>query len=200
MDVERELERVTTFVRGLLTGHGSEFDVIDRREIEAARKRPLADLLAELERDGLKIRGTRGNRVEDVLDLFEAVRTQMEVSKAALAQLAGISRGHVSELFNGAASRPTLDTVIRLSVALDYPLSIVDADSRGDDVEPPPRRRRRSKEAAAEEMSPTEVPRDEPDRASPLFWIVVTNGLSLVGGILLGGYLRTRKPAKKGGA
>lgn len=195
MDVERELERVTTYVRGLITGRGADFDVIDRREIEAARKRPLADLLAELEREGLKIRGTRGNRVEEVLDLFEAVRTQTDVSKAALAQRSGISRGHLSELFGGRAPRPTLDTAVRLAVALDYPLAIVDGESKGDDVEPPPRRPRR----VAAESSPTEAPREEPDRSSPLFWIVVTNGLSLVGGILLGGYLRTRKPAKKVG-
>jgi len=196
MDVERELERVTSYVRGVITGLSTDFDVIDRREIEALRKLPLSQFLEKLERSGLKIRGARGNQVEDILDLFETVRTQSEISKAALALRSGISRGHLSSLLRRRDPRPTFDTAVRLAVALDYPLVVIDAKAQPDDVKLPPRRRRPAS-TTAEETRPSEAPRIEPEPTSPLFWIVVTNGLSLVGGILLGGYLRTRKPAKR---
>lgn len=199
MDVERELERMTTYVRGMITGLEGDFDVIDRRELDAARKQPLASLLSVLERAGLKIRGARGNRVEDVLDLFEAVRTQSEISKSALAQRSGISRGHIGELLRGGAPRPTLDTAIRLAVALDYPLAVVDAEVREDDIQPPNRRRRPSTSAAAEEKVPANVPSEEPEPSNTLFWMVVSNGLALIGGVLLGGVLKNRRPAKKKG-
>lgn len=199
MDVERELERMTSYVRGMITGLEGDFDVIDRRELDAARKQPLATFLRELEIEGLKLRGALGNRVEDVLDLFEAVRTQSEISKSALAQRSGISRGHIGELLRGGSGRPTLDTAIRLAVALDYPLEVVEAEVREDDIRPPKRRRRPASSASAEEKMPASVPREEPEPSNTLFWMVVSNGLALVGGVLLGGVLKNRKPSKKKG-
>lgn len=68
-----DLDQLTGYVRGLITGNRPRLDVIDTRAMEALRRRPLPEFLAELDAAELQLRGARGNEVGDVLDLLASI-------------------------------------------------------------------------------------------------------------------------------
>lgn len=168
MEVDQDLERITGYVRGIITGDRLRLDVIERREMEALSRRPLADFLAELAAARLKIRGARGNEIRDVLDLLASVMTQNGVSKAELARRSLVSRGHIINLFkDGGDPRPTMETTVRIAVALEYPLSVVAHDNHGDDADvSPPRSSPLPKRSPSDSSSRTTEPTPVSPRAA----------------------------------
>ncbi len=165
MNCNGELERLTGYVRSVVTGVQVEYDVIDQRAIQAVLRQPLYMWLLKLTEAGCKIRGTRGNSPRDLLDLIEQVRAGMRMSKQDLSRRSGVSRGHVNELLADPDPRPLVETVVRLAVGLDFPLEVVGAkEQRFDDGE-------------------TTMPGGEPDSKS---WQQAgAFGASMLGGSLL---------------
>lgn len=148
MEVDQDLKRITDYVRGLITGDIPRLDAIDRRAMEDLRRRSLASFLAELDAARLKIRGAGGNEVGDVLELLASVMTQSDISRTELSRRSGVSRGHIVEIFReGAEPRPTIETILRLAVGLEYPLAVVARDNLGDDVDVSVEGERRSERA-----------------------------------------------------
>lgn len=68
------MARLTKYLRGFISGERLEVDVIDARELEALRRQPLRDWLGGVANSGCRIRGARGMRPRDVIELLEQVR------------------------------------------------------------------------------------------------------------------------------
>lgn len=119
-----ELNRLTRYIRGFITGRREEFDVIDTRILDALRRRPLAEVLSEYHEQGLQVRSAGGKRPQDVMALMESVRERRGLSKKEVSERSGISRGHVRTLLSDSAQNPTLESLIRLSIALDWPIEL----------------------------------------------------------------------------
>jgi transcriptional regulator with XRE-family HTH domain len=214
MEVDQDLERITGYMRGIMTGDRLRLDAIERREMEALRRRPLADFLAELAAARLKIRGARGNEIRDVLDLLASVMTQYGVSKAELARRSLISRGHIGNLFkDGGDPRPTMETTVRIAVALEYPLSVVAHDNRGDDadVSPPrsssPQPKKSASDSSSRTAEPTpaspraaSVPEPRPPQRTYREGFIKGSILGAVGTAVVGVLVFLGFGAKKGGA
>lgn len=130
MRCEAELEKLTKYIEGFISGERLEVDVIDARELDALRKQLLKEWLRTVERSGCRILGTRGNTPRDVMELIEAVRNQIDVSKQELARRSGVSRGHIGTLLTSEDPNPTLETTVRLSLGLGFALEVVDAASK----------------------------------------------------------------------
>jgi transcriptional regulator with XRE-family HTH domain len=139
---DQEIDRLTGYIRGLITGVRPRLDAIDTRAMEALRRRPFAEFLADLDEDGLQLRGARSNRVADILDLFATIKAQLELSTVELSRRSGVSRGHIQELLTRrrADVRPSLETIVRLAVGLEYPLFIVAQGKPSDDADVTPPR------------------------------------------------------------
>lgn len=120
-----ELNRVTRYIRGFITGRRAEFDVVDTRILDALRRRPLAEVLSEYQEASIQVGATRGNTPEDAMDLMESIRERLGLSKKEVSERAGISRGHVRALLTKTAHNPTLESLIRLSIALEWPIELV---------------------------------------------------------------------------
>lgn len=135
-----ELNHVTSYIRGFITGRRAEFDVIDTRILDALRRRPLAEVLSEYQKANIQIGATRGNTPEDVMDLMESIRERRGLSKKEVSERAGISRGHVRALLTKTAHNPTLESLIRLSIALEWPIELValPTPERSDTSQPHP--------------------------------------------------------------
>ena len=88
----REIQQLMGYVRSTVAGAPVEFDVIDQRAIKAVLRQPLDSWLLKLSLAGCKIRGAKGNLPRHVLELIEAVRVGMDVSKQELARRSGVSR------------------------------------------------------------------------------------------------------------
>ena len=67
-----EFRTLTEHIRGVMRGQILDVDAITRQQLETYGKRPLIVFLAELTLANCKIRGTRGNRPEDVLELLRS--------------------------------------------------------------------------------------------------------------------------------
>ena len=133
----REIQQLMGYVRSTVAGAPVEFDVIDQRAIKAVLRQPLDSWLLKLSLAGCKIRGAKGNLPRHVLELIEAVRVGMNMSKQDLARRSGVSRGHVHELLVDPEPRPHVETVVRLAVGLDYLLEVVGIkEDRLDDADP----------------------------------------------------------------
>ena len=78
----------------------------------------LKQFLAECSSAGLKIRGARGNRVKDVIDLLEAVRKQQGISLRGLCDKSGVAKSYYQNLKDSERANPSLEIVIRLAMAL----------------------------------------------------------------------------------
>ena len=134
-----EFRTLTEHIRGVMRGQILDVDAITRQQLETYGKRPLIVFLAELTLANCKIRGTRGNRPEDVLELLEQVRIQKRISRQEWSQRSLVSRAHILELLR-ANPNPKLVTVVRLAIGLDFPLEIVSQSAESLDdvqVEPP---------------------------------------------------------------
>lgn len=150
MRCDGELELLTRFIRGVVTGPRAKLDGIDEKSVESLRREPLHAWLLRVARAGCKVRGTRGNSVREVLDLLAQVMNQMGLSKQELARRSGVSRGHLTELFGANESRPMMETIVRIAVGLNFPIEVVsDGDEHLDDA------------PAAETTSPSEPPTAE---------------------------------------
>ncbi len=137
MRCEAEMARLTKYLRGFISGERLEVDVIDARELEALRRQPLRDWLGGVANSGCRIRGARGMRPRDVIELLEQVRNQLGLSKQELALRSGVSRGHLGTLLTAADPNPNLETVVRLALGLGFALEVVDReDADFDDAEP----------------------------------------------------------------
>lgn len=133
----REIQQLMGYVRSTVAGAPVEFDVIDQRAIKAVLRQPLDSWLLKLSLAGCKIRGAKGNLPRHVLELIEAVRVGMDMSKQELARRSGVSRGHVHDLLADPDPRPHVETVVRLAVGLDHPLEVVGIkEDRLDDADP----------------------------------------------------------------
>ena len=133
----REVQQLMGYVRSTVAGAPVEFDVIDQRAIKAVLRQPLDSWLLKLSLAGCKIRGAKGNLPRHVLELIEAVRVGMNMSKQDLARRSGVSRGHVHDLLADPDPRPHVETVVRLAVGLDHPLEVVGIkEDRLDDADP----------------------------------------------------------------
>jgi len=131
------MARLTKYLRGFISGERLEVDVIDARELEALRRQPLRDWLGGVANSGCRIRGARGMRPRDVIELLEQVRNQLGLSKQELALRSGVSRGHLGTLLTAADPNPNLETVVRLALGLGFALEVVDReDADFDDAEP----------------------------------------------------------------
>lgn len=133
MACDTDIERLTRYIHGFISGDRMEVDLIDTRELEALRRLPLSDWLAMLEKDGCRLRAARGNTVRDVLELLERVRRQTERSKQELSRRSGLSRGHLTSLFGEPNPSPTLETIIRLALGLDFRLEVLPAEDEAID-------------------------------------------------------------------
>ena len=137
MNCNGEMQQLMGYVRSVVTGAETDFDVIDQRAIKTTLKQPLYMWLLRLAEAGCKIRGARGNTPRDVLELIEQVRVGVGISKLELAKRSGVSRGHVYELLGNPDPRPLVETIVRLAVGLDFPLEVVDLKDRHiDDADP----------------------------------------------------------------
>lgn len=133
----REVQQLMGYVRSTVAGAPVEFDVIDQRAIKAVLRQPLDSWLLKLSLAGCKIRGAKGNLPRHVLELIEAVRVGMNMSKQDLARRSGVSRGHVHDLLADPDPRPHVETVVRLAVGLDHLLEVVGIkEDRLDDADP----------------------------------------------------------------
>lgn len=137
MRTKTDIERLTLYVRGLITGDRPYFDAIDTRELDALRRVSFNEILKTIKADGYTIRGATGHDARDVLRLLDRVRQQLDIGIQSWADRAGLNRSHVTSLILKTDSRPTVETVLRLAVALDFPLEIVrnDPEGRFDDAE-----------------------------------------------------------------
>ncbi len=137
MRCEAEMARLTKYLRGFISGERLEVDVIDARELEALRRQPLRDWLGGVANSGCRIRGARGMRPRDVIELLEQVRNQLGLSKQELALRSGVSRGHLGTLLTAVDPNPNLETVVRLALGLGFALEVVDREEADfDDAEP----------------------------------------------------------------
>lgn len=125
MQCDGEIELLTRYVRGVVTGPRARLDAVDEKTVESLRREPLHAWLLRLARAGCKVRGARGNSVREVLDLLEQVMNQMGVTKQELARRSGVSRQRLTELFSPVESRPMLETIVRIAVGLGFPLEVV---------------------------------------------------------------------------
>lgn len=136
MRCDAELQKLTRYIHGFISGYRMEVDVIDARELDALRKQPLAEWLGMVSQSGCRIRGARGETARDIIELLENVRVQLGLSKQELARRSGLSRGHLSILLTAPDPNPTLETVVRLALGLGFALQVVDAEDRQfDDAE-----------------------------------------------------------------
>ncbi|MCB9754488.1 MAG: helix-turn-helix transcriptional regulator [Myxococcales bacterium] len=208
MDIERDIARLTRHVHGALTGEHDEIDEIDSREVSALRRVPLQVILLMLEAGRRKIRGARGNTPRDVIDLLDQVRRQLSVSKLELARRSGVSRGHITDMIKSSDPRPTLETVVRLAVGLDYALEVIsiESDDDYDDAEIPASDADAEDAVEEEREARPQVPRytpSTPERyASPTRTWLRTTGV-IAGGATTAGFLgyliyRIRRARKKG--
>lgn len=134
MQCDGEIELLTRYVRGVVTGPRARLDAVDEKVVESLRREPLHAWLLKLARAGCKVRGARGNSVREVLDLLEQVMNQTGVTKQELARRSGVSRQRLTELFSPIESRPQLETIVRIAVGLDFPLEVVtERDEQLDD-------------------------------------------------------------------
>lgn len=124
---EEKLARLSEYVAGIISGDRLEVDAIETAELEALRRSSLESVLETLEDDGLRLFDPALTTPRDVLAHLERSREAQDLSKSALAARAGLSRGHLGELLAAERPRPTLDTVLRLALALEEPLELVDA-------------------------------------------------------------------------
>lgn len=155
-----EFRTLTEHIRGVMQGQLLDIDAITRRELEDLGRRPLIVFLAELALSNCKIRGARGNRPEDVLELLEQVRLQSGISRQEWSQRSHVSRGHILELL-GERPNPRLETVVRLALGLDFPLEIVSQQSHVVDdaqVEPPTTHKERASATNSFEEQRTSAP------------------------------------------
>ena len=121
-----ELNRITRYIRGFITGRREDFDVIDLRALDALRRRSLASVLSEYHEEDLQVRGVDGNTTRDAMALMESIREDLGLSLNELSRRSGISRGHVGALLSNSAKNPTLESLVRLSIALECPIELVD--------------------------------------------------------------------------
>lgn len=124
-DCEGELELLTRYIRGVVTGPRAQLDLVDEKSVEVLRREPLHAWLLKIARSGCKIRGARGNSVKEVLALLEDARSQYGISKTELSRRSGVSRGHLAEMFGRIEPRPVMETIVRLAVGLGFPLEVV---------------------------------------------------------------------------
>lgn len=136
MQCDGEIELLTRYVRGVVTGPRARLDAVDEKTVESLRREPLHAWLLRLARAGCKVRGARGNSVREVLDLLEQVMNQTGVTKQELARRSGVSRQRLTELFSPVESRPMLETIVRIAVGLGFPLEVV--DERGEQLDDGP--------------------------------------------------------------
>ncbi len=140
----QDLERLSDYIRGVITGDRTDYDVIATRQIEALRRQPLAEYLEDLDDNGLKLQGAATNTPRGVLDLVESLRLAAGMTKTELSEKSGVSRSHLLGLLSNPSPRPLLGTAVRLSIALNYPLEVVEqpveaTTSKGVVVEGAPR-------------------------------------------------------------
>lgn len=125
MQCDGEIELLTRYVRGVVTGPRARLDAVDEKAVESLRREPLHAWLLRVARAGCRVRGARGNSVREVLDLLEQVMNQTGVTKQELARRSGVSRQRLTELFGPTESRPILETIVRIAVGLGFPLEVV---------------------------------------------------------------------------
>lgn len=97
-----------------------------RHAYASAARGTLKQFLAECASAGLKIRGARGNRVKDVIDLLEAVRKQQGISLRDLYDKSGVAKSYYQNLKDSERANPSLEVVIRLAMALDFEFELVE--------------------------------------------------------------------------
>lgn len=138
MGCDGEIELLTRYIRGVVTGPRARLDGIDEKTVESLRREPVHAWLLRLARAGCKVRGARGNSVREVLDLLDDVMNQMGVTTQELARRSGVSRQRLTELFGPKESRPMLETIVRIAVGLNFPLEVVaEGEERLDDAPTP---------------------------------------------------------------
>lgn len=132
---EEKLARLGEYVAGIMSGARLELDAIESAELEGLRRSPLESVLEALAEDGLRLFDASLTTPGAVIAHLERVREARGLSKSALAARAGLSRGHLGEVLASARPRPTVDTVLRLALALEVPLELVEEER----TEPPTR-------------------------------------------------------------
>ena len=126
---QEQLNKLVSYVRGLITGDREDYDFVDVHELNALRRRSLADVLLEYQVANKRIRPAHGNLPSDLLHVVELVRRKLGMSKKEVADRSGISRGHVSKLLSESgmlSTNPTLETLVRLAIAIDWPLEVAE--------------------------------------------------------------------------
>ena len=120
------LAEVLDYVRGRGVGLGEA----QKRAVRERARLPLLALLEIMSAEGVKLRGARDNTPRAVVDLLEGDRRQKEISVRQLAIDAKLSRGNLSELLRAAEPNPTIETVVRIAVAIGLDLETVPLDER----------------------------------------------------------------------
>ena len=115
------LAEVLDYVRGRGVGLGEA----QKRAVRERARLPLLALLEIMGAEGVKLRGARDNTPRAVVDLLEGDRRQKEISVRQLAIDAKLSRGNLSELLRAAEPNPTIETVVRIAVAIGLDLETV---------------------------------------------------------------------------
>lgn len=163
MQCDGEIELLTRYVRGVVTGPRARLDAVDEKTVESLRREPLHAWLLKLARAGCKVRGSRGNTVREVLDLLEQVMNQTGVTKQELARRSGVSRQRITEIFGPNESRPMLETIVRIAVGLGFPLEVV--AERGEQLDDGPTDAKEAKDKSTDARDGSTGAQDDPTGA-----------------------------------
>jgi len=178
---EDELEALRKYVEGVMSGELDEVEIIRARSLEATLRTPLQEVLEELAARGRAL--ALGQTPRAILEALEAHREAAAMPKSTLAERAGLSRGHLADLLRAAAPRPTMETILRLAIALNDPLEVVDLEE-------------------AEVAAPASLSVERPDDArTPWGWIALgIAGTGATMGIVAWLVKGAATNARKGGA
>jgi transcriptional regulator with XRE-family HTH domain len=128
---QEQLNKLRSYIAGIISGEREDFDFVDIHECEVLRRRSLALVLLEYQVAGKRIWPARENRPADLLHIVERARSANGMSKKDLAVRSGISRGHVTKLLSESgrlSANPTLETLVRFAIAIGWPLKIADLE------------------------------------------------------------------------
>lgn len=130
------LERLREHIARTMAGDLDEVELIRARSLYGSfLKKPLREVILDLELQGRAL--ALGPTPRLIVTALDKQREAAGMSKSALADRAGISRGHLLDLLRAQDPRPTLATILRLAVALDDPFEVVPIGRRAPDRPPP---------------------------------------------------------------